>query len=428
MRFFRLRLPFSLLLTLTAALMVGVSAQLGRSLATTVVAAQLSDSRPDLVAYMLVDVERRITASRAFDLPDGVDARWWDYPPLVLQRHRRFEFADWTLSILDLKDGSLSPLMVLTTLDNARIRVSDILVRQLSDGRLHASVYVPHSGEIWLSASDAPHAFLRATVERNLTYPLFWSPDGTYLAVKAPEAAGLILMDASGSSLTQFEAPPATWTSWSPDSSKILLSPTGVMDYDQPVMVIDVARASAEVLVEARFVTWCGQDIVYIRSQASGGSLVRLDSTSSTHMELLPGLSPDDAELASVYPLRADSCGWLYLDGRFGTPRRLLHTATGALSEMGADVRLISLSADSVTYVALADNDLEIRRLALSPGAVHEVLAVLPRTFADIRWIDGWQRGVFVDYRALTLFDVRALRSTDLTGQVVRAFVLSPSP
>ena len=51
MRFFRLRLPFSLLLTLTAALMVGVSAQLGRSLATTVVAAQLSDSRPDPVSY-----------------------------------------------------------------------------------------------------------------------------------------------------------------------------------------------------------------------------------------------------------------------------------------------------------------------------------------------------------------------------------------
>lgn len=428
MRFFRLRLPISLLLSLAAALMVAASAQLGRSLPATVAAAQLSDSRPDFVAYMLVDVERRITASHAFGLPDGVDTQWWSFPPWVLQRHRRFEFADWTLSVLDLSDGSLSPLMILTTLDNARIRASDILVRRLPDGRLHASVYVPHSGEIWMSASDAPHAVLRATVERNLTYPLFWSPDGRYLAVKSPEAAGLTLMEASGASLTQFDAPPATWTFWSPDSSKILLSPSGVMDYDQPVMLIDVTRRSAEVLFDARFVIWCGQDLVYIRSQAAGGSLVLLDSARDTPLELLPGLPPGDAELASVYPLREDSCEWLYLDGRFGTPRRLLHMATGTVSEMGTDPRVIAVSADSVIYVALADNDLEIRRLALSPGAAYEVLAVFPRTFALVHWFDGWQRGLFVDYRALTLLDLRSAANIALTAQVVRAFILVDRP
>lgn len=421
---FRIRLPLSLVLTAAAVLMIAASTLAGRSVATTMVAAQLSESRPDFVAYMLVDVERGITTRHTIDLPDGVDARWWALPPLVLQRHRRFEFADWTLSVLDMNDGTLSPLMVLTTLDNARIRIADVIVRELPGGTLHASVYVPHSGEIWHSSSDSPHAALLATVDRNLTYPLHWSPDGTRLAVKAPEAAGLTVMNADGGDLRRYEAAPATWLMWSPDSSKILLTPSGIMDYNQTVTLVDVERDSARIVDHARFVAWCGEQIVAVHGSESGGSLSWLDPESGAVRELLSGSALGDAAVISTTPLREDSCEWLFLDSRFDSPRRLLHIASGALIEMGADVRFIELTGSAVTYVALTGDNMEVRRLELAPGAIYETLASYPRTFADIHWIDGWRRGLFIDFRALSLLDTRSAEYIALTDPVVQAFSL----
>jgi hypothetical protein len=406
---------------LLSAVLLGAAVLVGRGNASPIAVIQTNEREPDLVTYVLVDVDRRIgTMHRRLPVPELVDTWWYMQPPLTLQRVTRSEFADWTLSVVDVRRNTMLPVLRLTTANNARIRIPDFLARQLPDGTTQYSVYVPHSGEIWTATPDKPNAALVAKVQRGLPYPLSLSPDGTILAVNG--AGELTVMNSDGSNARAFDGLQSqAWVTWSPDGQKLLASPLDLYSRES-ARVIDVLRGELTVLDGARLAISCGAGYVAITEQANGFGVTSIseDGKSSAILdaETLNGLEP-----VGIIQLEEQSCESLLILNRRGEVL-LVHPDSGDMTLLGHNTRPINADGDKLLYQTRASETVEVWQLEMKSGAQPELLGVYMHPFGEIGWLDGGNRGLSIDSGRLRLIERHGLSTIPLNGASAVAYSL----
>jgi hypothetical protein len=421
MKPFMLRVFLSFTAVVFASFLLGTAGMLGRGSMSPIAAVQINERAPDLVSYMLVDVDRRTTTARRLPVPELVDERWYAQPPLTLQRVTRGEFADWTLSAVDVRRNTISPVMRLRTSDNVRIRIPDFLTRELPDGAAQYTVYVPHSGEIWTATPDQPDAVLVATAARGLLYPLSLSPDGTRLAVNG--AGELLVMNSDGSDARTFDGlQTQAWVTWSPDAQKLLASPIDLYSRES-ARAINVQTGEETVMDGARLAISCGTGYVAITEQANGFGITHIsedgESSAILDAETLNGLEP-----AGIFQLEEHSCEWLVIMNRRGESI-LVQTSSGDTIALGNGFPVIRMDGGRMVYHVQAGNMIEVRRLALNSGAEPELLWAYPRIIEEILWLDdAVDRGLFIDSGQLNLIERSGQFTIPLNGALAESYSL----
>ena len=405
-----------------ATLLIGAAGVAGRGSASPIVAVQINARDSNLVTYTLVDVDRRISITqRRLPVPELVDERWYAQPPLTLQRRTRGESADWTLSTLDVRRNTTSPVMRLTTADNARIRIPDFLIRERQDGTMQHIVYVPHSGEIWAATPQRPDAALIATVPRGLLYPLSPSPDGAMLAVNGP--GELIVMNADGSNTRTFDGlQTQAWVTWSADRRKLLVSPFDIYSRES-ARVIDLTTGQQTELSDARLAISCESGYVAITEEAGRFGVTRIsengESSAILDAETLNGLEP-----AGIIQLMEQSCEWLVIVNRRGEAL-LVAISSGQMIQLGNGFPIIRVDGGTLSYGVQAGDMIEIRQLALNSGAQPEALWQYPRTFEEVLWLDdSATRGLSVESGLLNLIEPDGQFVIPLNGALAEFYSL----
>lgn len=400
---------------LACGLLIAVMVQAGRILPTPLVFAQIGGAGPEHLRYMLVDAQRGLTLIRQIAMPSGYDITWQDGAVVLLELGRRLEMADWTFSVLDTVTGERQPVMRVTTANTVQMRLTEFDLHHGADGD-YGTLYIPFTGDVWVSSPDAPNAVKLATVTRGLTQPLAWSPDRTTLAIKAEQVVVMHLIGADGVDRGPLTVPRTTAITWSPDSRTILLNPVDPrLAEREGGALVDAATGAIIPLPGIRYGAWCGT--LFAAAQIDGA--ITLRDTSGVVVETLaPAGTFTDPPVTSIEPLD-NSCSRIVIRTGFLVGSSLLMRGAGAPIPLGPELRVIHASDTALTYQTRVNENLTIRRIRYDAPDTPETLAAYPRLYVPIAWLPGGERGVALDFRTLTLFDIARNAAVALSDQIV---------
>lgn len=404
---------------LACGLLIAAAVQAGRALEAPVVFAQIAGTTPDRLRYMLVDAQRAQTLTRQIDMPAGYDIAWRDGAVVVLELGRRLELADWTFSVLDTVTGERQPVLRVTTANTLAMRIAEFDLHRAADG-YHGTLYVPFTGDVWVSVPGAPDAVKLATVTRGLTQPLAWSPDRSMLAIKAEQVVVLHRIGADGTDYGVLTVPRTTAVSWSPDSRTILLNPVDPrLAEREGGALVDAVSGAITPLPGIRYGAWCGD--VFAAAHIDGG-IALYDASGAMIETLAPAGTFVDPPATGLEPLD-EACERIVVRTGFLVGSSLLMRGRAPVS-LGPELRVVHAAADSLTYQTRVDERLTVRRVRYDAPSSPETLAAYPRLYVPVAWLPGGERGVALDFRTLTLLDIARDAALPLSDQIVLGFAV----
>lgn len=405
---------------LVSGLLIAATVQAGRAIIAPIVFAQIGGTTPDRLRYMLVDAQRVQSLTRQIDMPTGYDIVWQDGAVVILELGRRLELADWTFSVLDTVTGERQPVMRVTTANTVQMRVTEFELHRGPDG-YHGTLYVPFTGDVWVSSPGAPDAVKLATVTRGLTQPLAWSPDRSMLAIKAEQVVVLHRIGGDGTDYGTLTVPRTTAVSWSPDSRTILLNPVDPrLAEREGAALVDAATGAITPLPDVRQGTWCGESFAAVEVEPR---VTLRDLTNGVREVLADSSSFGDLPIASAEVLD-DACRRMLVGRGYLADGFLVQRDTGSVTRIGSELRVIHVTDTTLTYQTREDEELTVQRLRFDAPAEPELLAAYPRLYVPVVWLPGGERGIGLDFRTLRLLDIAADAAIPLSDQQVLGFTV----
>lgn len=409
-------------------LLIGAAVLLGRATPTTVVATDLIDypSR-EHETFGLLDINRRHLIRSSVYIPGVRDSEFYGRMFRVLQRTERDEQMEWTFSVIDIRTGSLIPLMHLKTSPDERVREADFwslddisLPTRERPGRWQ--VYLEKSGQVWETDGHSIEARLAATYDPNL---LYYHPmaDGRVAAMRED---GLTLMNADGSDrvdVSTLEIPDG-WSHVSPDSKYIVTMTLGAADSNAKITLHSTADLSLVAEFTGVYPTWCGGRLIYFGMGESGRSTVhRVDletgAEEATPLQNVPALLNSGYFLNSI-DLMDEYCDWLETQPIPNEPKWVLHLPSGLFYDLGFGGQILEIDGDTLTYRTRESTMTQERRL-VGGEAGSTLLAEYPTLGEDLIYIGEW-RGLYVGISTLWLVDMAAGTQIELIRDDARGF------
>ncbi|MBK9125233.1 MAG: hypothetical protein IPM16_19210 [Chloroflexi bacterium] len=355
---------------------------------------------------------------RQIILPTGYDIAWQDGAVIILELGRRLELADWTFSVLDTVTGERQPVLRVTTANTVQMRITEFDLHHADDG-YYGTLYVPFTGDVWVSSPGAPDAVKLATVTRGLTQPLAWSPDRSMLAIKAEQVVVLHRIGADGTDYGPLTVPRTTAVSWSPDSRTILLNPVDPRLAElEGAALVDAASGAITRLPDIRQGTWCGESLAALEVEPR---LSLLNLTSGGREVLADYRSFGDLTVSSVEVLD-DACRRMLVGRGHLADGFLVQRDTGSVTRIGSELRVIHVTDTTLTYQTRVDEQLTVQRLRFDAPSEPELLAAFSRLYVPVIWLPGGERGIALDFRTLILLDIAADSAIPLSDQIVLGF------
>lgn len=391
------------LLTLTALFTLCLAAVMalgqGQAPASAIWAFEDTTASPrDGFHLLTIDAARGIAVKRYVPVPNLFRIDYEASPPQVVQ---------------DISDET-QIRFILSTLDTQWAVVTPLAVYSATDKRAGLASLVSPSGDVVIydAASEQMQVFLAGTETPRYAiqiggsdFPVVsWSPDGTMLAAKPWQSGHTVLIsDDTTHVLDVFRD---SMPLWSPDGHSVLFSQATVSQMNARISVYDAA--SGDVLptvmdVPGRSGTWCdSQTLAFVR--VTGGvqhTVQMLDIVTGETRELLGVDNIPGEDVLDIIVPPQESCEWLLLMVRLpnDVTARLyrLSVTTGALTLLGPNATLLSLTADEVTYeTTVANESLTLMRAAFNADATPVEIGRTPAQVERILWFDEYRSGVFL--------------------------------